>query len=48
MGAHQSVMQGAINQVSLLTLRTTQLAQAAFLQKNQMLQNGFLIFVTLR
>ena len=29
-------------------LRPTQLTQASFLQKNQMLQNGFLISVTLR
>ena len=36
------------NQIYLVTLRPTQLTQASFLQKNQMLQNGFLIFLTLR
>ena len=35
-------------QIYLVTLRPTQLTQASFLQKNQMLQNGFLIFLTLR
>ena len=38
----------ASNQIYLVTLRPTQLTQASFLQKNQMLQNGFLIFLTLR
>jgi hypothetical protein len=36
------------NQIYLVTLTYGQLTQASFLQKNQMLQNGFLIFVTLR
>ena len=36
------------NQIYLVTLRPTQLTQASFLQKNQMLQNVFLIFLTLR
>ena len=35
-------------QIYLVTLRPTQLTQDSFLQKNQMLQNGFLISVTLR
>ena len=33
------------NQIYLVTLRTTQLTQTSFLQKNQMLQNVFLIFL---
>ena len=36
------------NQIYLVTLTYGQLTQASFLQKNQMLQNGFLIFLTLR
>ena len=36
------------NQIYLVMLRPTQLTQASFLQKNQMLQNVFLISVTLR
>ena len=36
------------NQIYLVTLRPTQLTQVSFLQKNQMLQNGFMISVTLR
>ena len=36
------------NQIQLVTLRPTQLTQASFLQKYQMLQNGFLISVMLR
>ena len=36
------------NQIYLLTLRPTQLTQASFLQKNQILQNVFLISVTQR
>ena len=36
------------NQIYLVTLRPPQLTKASFLQKNQMLQNGFLIFLTLR
>ena len=36
------------NQVYLVTLRPRQLTQASFLQKDQMLQNIFLISVTLR
>ena len=36
------------NQIYLVTLRPRQLAQASFLQKNQTLQNVFLISVTLR
>ena len=36
------------NQIYLVPLRPTQLTQASFLQKNQMLQNVFLISVTLR
>lgn len=36
------------NQIYLVTVRPRQLTQASFLQKNQMLQNGFLIFLTLR
>ena len=36
------------NQIYLVTLRPTHLTQASFLQKNQMLQNVFLIFLTLR
>ena len=36
------------NQIYLVTLGPTQLTKASFLQKNQMLQNGFLIPVTLR
>ena len=35
------------NQIYLVTLAYGQLTQASFLQKNQMLQNGFLIFLTL-
>ena len=38
----------SLNQIYLVTLRPRQLTQASFLQKNQMLQNVFLIFVTLR
>ena len=37
-----------ISQIYLATLRPRQLTQASFLQKNQMLQNVFLISVTLR
>ena len=29
------------NQIYLVTLRPTQMTQASFLQKNQLLQNGF-------
>ena len=36
------------NQIYLVPLRPTQLTQASFLQKNQMLQDVFLIFLTLR
>ena len=36
------------NQIYLVTLRPTQLTQASFLQKNQMLQNVFLILFRLR
>ena len=36
------------NQIYLVTLRPRQLEQASFLQKNQTLQNVFLISVTLR
>ena len=36
------------NQINLAMLRPTQLTQASFLQRNQMLQNVFLIFLTLR
>ena len=36
------------NQIQLVTLRPTQLTQASFLQKYQMLQNVFLITITLR
>ena len=34
----------ASNQIYLVMLRPTQLTQASFLQKNKMLQIGFLIF----
>ena len=37
-----------INQIYIVMLRPTQLTQASFLQKNQMLQNIFLIFLMLR
>ena len=36
------------NQITVVAFQPVQLAQAWFLQKNQMLQNGFLIFVTQR
>ena len=36
------------NQITVVAFQSVQLAQASFLQKNQMLQNGFLISVTLR
>ena len=36
------------NQIYLVTLRPTQLTQASFLQKSQMLQNVFLIFLMMR
>ena len=36
------------NQIYIATYKHTQLTQASFLQKNQMLQNVFLIFLTLR
>jgi hypothetical protein len=36
------------NQIYIVTFTNTQLTQASFLQKNQMLQNGFLISVTLK
>ena len=36
------------NQIYLVTLRSRQITQASFLQKNQTLQNVFLISVTLR
>ena len=36
------------NQVAVVAFQPVQLAQASFLQKNQMLQNLFLISVTLR
>ena len=42
------IVSPASNQIYLMTLRPTQLTQASFLQKNQMLQNVFLISVTLR
>ena len=42
------VIEPMSNQIYLATLRPRQLTQASFLQKNQTLQNGFLISVTLR
>ena len=36
------------NQIYIVTYKHTQLTQASFLQKNQMLQNDFVISVTLR
>ena len=36
------------NQITVVAFQSIQLAQASFLQKNQMLQNVFLISVTLR
>ena len=36
------------NQITVVAFQSVQLAQASFLQKNQMLQNGFLIAATLR
>ena len=42
------IMHPVGNQIYLVTLRPTRLTQASFLQKNQMLQNGFLIFLMLR
>ena len=36
------------NQVTVVAFQPVQLTQASFLQKNQTLQNHFLIFVTLR
>ena len=36
------------NQITVVAFQSVQLAQASFLQKNQMLQNVFLISVTLR
>ena len=36
------------NQITVVAFQSVQLAQASFLQKNQMLQNGFLITATLR
>ena len=36
------------NQITVVAFQPVQLAQASFLQKNQMLQNGFLISITLR
>ena len=36
------------NQITVVAFQPVQLAQASFLQKNQMLQNGFLISVMLR
>jgi hypothetical protein len=36
------------NQIYIVTLCAARLTQASFLQKNQTLQNGFLISVTLR
>ena len=38
----------AVNQVRVVAFSLPQLTQASFLQKNQMLQNRFLISVTLR
>ena len=42
------VFSRAAHQIYLVTLRPTQLTQASFLQRNQMLQNVFLISVMLR
>ena len=39
---------GVSNQITVVAFQPVQLAQASFLQKNQMLQNIFLIFVTQR
>ena len=39
---------GHTNQIYLVMVRHPQLTQASFLQQNQMLQNVFLIFFTLR
>jgi hypothetical protein len=36
------------NQITVVAFQSVQLAQASFLQKNQMLQNVFLISETLR
>ena len=36
------------NQITVVAFQSVQLAQASFLQKNQTLQNRFLISVTLR
>ena len=36
------------NQIRVVAFNVPQLTQASFLQKNQTLQNGFLISVTLR
>ena len=36
------------NQITVVAFQPVHFAQASFLQKNQMLQNGFLIFVTQR
>ena len=38
----------ATNQITVVAFQSVQLAQASFLQKNQTLQNVFLISITLR
>ena len=43
-----SLLQSESNQVRVVVVSLPQLTQASFLQKNQMLQNGFFISLTLR
>ena len=43
-----AIWSGAGNQITVVAFQPVQLAQASFLQKNQMLQNVLLISVTLR
>ena len=47
-GTSYEVVHAQGNQVRVVAVSLPQLTQASFLQKNQMLQNRFLISVTLR
>ena len=48
LSVHVSVCLPVCNQITVVTFQLVQLTQASFLQKDQKLQNVFLISVTLR